>query len=118
MKITVAIIALLLGIGSSAFALTTAEFSSNTRTEKGASIAGSKVSGGSFTMLGKLSTGVTAKIKFDPTAYALSTKHTSGNKVFGTANDSTAIFFTTVSTDTIEDLLKSDNTAFNSWTSM
>ena len=46
--------------------------------------------------LARMSTGVQAVVNFDPAThltYALITKHVSGSKYFGTANDSTNIYW-------------------------
>ena len=41
----------------------------------------------------KFSTGVSGLANFDNTGYSVHTKHLNGSKVFGTANDSTNIFW-------------------------
>lgn len=43
-------------------------------------------------VLGRLSKGVQLGVNYTNAAYALTTKHLTGSKQYGTANDSTAIF--------------------------
>jgi hypothetical protein len=72
--------------------------------------------------LGKLSSGVTAIINFDSTSYAIGTKHVKGSKVFGTAADSTNMYFKASPAaliTTTEVGTGSSNSNFSSgWTSM
>ena len=81
--------------------------------------------GAGAVLLGKMSKGV----KFvgnvdavnDGLGYAIATKHDSGSKQYGTAHDSTSIFFLDVGTAALAALVdKEDATAFTSasWTAM
>jgi len=75
-------------------------------------------------LLGKMSKGVHFVANLDSTAplgqtYALSTKHISGSKAYGTASDSTAIYFKDTGDAALGTLSAEDNGAFGAaWTSM
>jgi len=71
-------------------------------------------------LLGKMSKGVVFRAQYDDGGYAAGTKHGSGTKAYGTAHDSTAIYFQEVGQDgTIPSLDAADNTSFESnWTAM
>jgi hypothetical protein len=79
----------------------------------------------SAVLLGKMSKGVFFVGNVDTAVplgqgYAIATKHSSGSKQYGTAHDSTAIYFLDVGTTALGSLSAEDNTAFtaNSWTAM
>ena len=79
----------------------------------------------SAVLLGKMSKGVYFVGNVAATAplgigYAIATKHLSGSKQYGTAHDSTAIYFLDVGTAALGTLSAEDTTAFtaNSWTAM
>jgi len=74
-------------------------------------------------MIGKLSKGVMASFNFDAInglGYAVLTKHSSGTQMFGTADDSTAIFRQTVGDGALTATPSAaGNTAFaTNWTEM
>jgi len=70
-------------------------------------------------LIGKLSKGVIAGVDFDNLGYAMNTKHTQGTQAFGTADDSTAIYRTTLGTGVLANSPgTNDNTAFAAWTEM
>lgn len=74
---------------------------------------------GSDNLIGKFSKGVIAGVNFDNLNYAVNTKHTSGTQAFGTADDSTAIYRTTLGTGALTTApTANDNTAFAAWTEM
>jgi hypothetical protein len=73
--------------------------------------------------LGKMSTGVKVGSAYSSAGFAVMTKHLKGSKIFGTAHDSTAIFWQPKAADV--DLVAGDvgstvgNSAFaTGWTSM
>lgn len=81
----------------------------------------------SAVLIGKMSKGVffVGNVDADATGgmgqgYAIATKHSSGSKQYGTAHDSTAIYFIDVGTAALDTLTDEDTTAFteNSWTAM
>jgi hypothetical protein len=71
----------------------------------------------------KFSTGVSGLVNFaNNTGYMLMTKHVSGSKIFGTANDSTSIFWTQAGTGILTNAKSIapsslNFTAANAWTS-
>ena len=75
----------------------------------------------------KFSTGVSGVAVYLPTGYSINTKHVNGSKVFGTANDSTAIFWKASPSKVIITVAESTssavpgdtnyNNASNGWTS-
>lgn len=74
-------------------------------------------------LLGKMSKGVHFRCAFDGTAglgYSAATKHNSGSKAYGTAHDSTAIYFQDIGTAGIPSLSAASNQAFDgtAWTTM
>lgn len=73
-------------------------------------------------LLGKMSKGVHFVGNLETTAlvsFAAATKHTSGSKVYGTASDSTAIYFKDVGTVALGTLDQPNNGAFGAtWTAM
>ena len=75
-------------------------------------------------LLGKMSKGVHFRCNFDATdglGYAAATKHTSGSKAYGTAHDSTAIYFQDIGTADIPSVTSTTpgNDAFGTaWTTM
>ena len=74
-------------------------------------------------LIGKLSKGVMASVNYDTTTglgYAVLTKHSSGTQIFGTADDSTAIYRQTVGDGALTAVPSAaDNTSFaTSWTEM
>lgn len=79
-------------------------------------------SGASSTLIGKLSKGVKAGVRYDTTVagtgYAVNTKHDSGTTAFGTANDSTAIYKSEIGTTALTAPSAASNTAFATWTAM
>jgi hypothetical protein len=80
--------------------------------------------GASAVLLGKMSKGVYFVGNVDAATpglgYAIATKHISGSKQYGTAHDSTAIYFLDVGTAALGALSAETNAAFttNSWTAM
>lgn len=117
--------ALMMFVAGWAFAGT--DLADNTASAEGAAIyAGdsqANAAAATYPMV-KLSTGVKGVVNFDtstPVTYAIITKHTKGSKAFGTAHDSTTIFWkqspaNTALTGTIAGD-GSDNTNFSAWTS-
>jgi hypothetical protein len=87
MKKILLVTALLVAISSSAFAT---GLGSGTVSAEGATIYGSTTAP---TPIAKLSTGVAGGVTYNTAAYAIYTKHTKGSKVFGTAADSTSIYW-------------------------
>lgn len=76
--------------------------------------------GGTSVLLGKMSKGVNFRAQYATSGYAIGTKHVSGTKSYGTAHDSTAIYFQDVGqAGAIPSLTAADNTSFGTaWTSM
>ncbi|WP_027714749.1 hypothetical protein [Desulfuromonas sp. TF] len=77
--------------------------------------------GSSSVLLGKMSKGVYFGAAYTTGGYACATKHTSGSKAYGTAHDSTAIYFQDIGTAALSTVTPSaaSNTAFGSaWTAM
>ena len=119
MKKIIIILALSL-MASQAFANGTATGTLSTSTT-GLSAWGGILAASCTTLIGKTSTGVGLGWSVGPNGYSLVTQHKSGSRAFGTAYNSTSIFYadvtnvgTAVSTPTL-----SDQTAFNTgWTSM
>lgn len=73
----------------------------------------------SAVLLGKMSKGVSFTHNSNAGGYAAATKHSSGSKVYGTAHDSTAIYFQDVGTGAIPELSAVGNSSFgDAWTSM
>ena len=70
--------------------------------------------------MGKMSTGVYVCAAYDTTQYALITKHITGSKKVGTANDSTAIYFVQEAAGALTAFPTAKNqTAFSTgWSSM
>lgn len=93
MKKTLMVTALLLAVSGSAYAGDIAT--------GGVSAAGAAIYGGSDSTVAqaatnpivKLSTGVKGGAAYNSVAYALFTKHEKGSKIFGTANDSTSVYW-------------------------
>jgi hypothetical protein len=86
---------------------------------------GADAASDSAVLLGKMSKGVFFVGNVDTAVplgqgYAIATKHGSGSKQYGTAHDSTAIYFLDVGTTDLGTLSDEDNKAFvdNSWTAM
>jgi len=102
MKKILATILIVLSFASSAFA--TAISTGTALTTAGLAVYGgvdATAAGAAPSPLVKFSTGVFGQVNFDATAhdaYAILTKHTSGSKLFGTANDSTNIYWKQVIT--------------------
>jgi hypothetical protein len=71
-------------------------------------------------LLGKMSKGVNFRCNYSTIGYAAATKHGNGTKAYGSAYDSTAIFFQDVGlTGTIPDLSSVGNGSFGAaWTAM
>jgi hypothetical protein len=70
-------------------------------------------------LIGKLSKGVKCGATYGTLSYALTTKHDSGTKGYGTANDSTAIYFLELGEGDLEAPGADDNAAFaTGWTAM
>ena len=71
-------------------------------------------------LLGKMSKGVNFRCAYSVTGYAASTKHTSGTKAYGSAFDSTAIYFQDVGlAGTVPSLDSVGNGSFGAaWTAM
>jgi hypothetical protein len=114
MKRIVSMIAALLCLSAAAAFASTAAGSLYTSAAGGDIKAGTTA--GSEKQIAKLSTGVTAKIFFDNTSYAASTKHANGSKEFGSSAGDTRIYSKEVTTQ--DDLTTSDSTNFNTWTSL
>jgi len=78
--------------------------------------------GTSSTLIGKLSKGVKAGVRYDTetpgTGYAVNSKHDSGTTAFGTANDSTAIYKSEIGTTALTAPTAPGNAAFSTWTAM
>jgi hypothetical protein len=87
MKKVLIIATFLLAASSSAFAT---DLASGSVSAEGATIYSSATAP---TPVVKLSTGVAGAAVFNSSSYAIYTKHTKGSKVFGTAADSTSIWF-------------------------
>lgn len=68
-----------------------AELGSGAISNAGVEISGS-VNGGAYRTICKLSNHVKASIVFTDTAYAVTTKHDSGNTQYGTSSDDSAIY--------------------------
>jgi hypothetical protein len=122
MKKIITMSAVILAFASSAFAgvaLTT-----NTVSSAGAAIYGGSdatVAANATSPIVKLSTGVSGSAAFNTAAYSLFTKHFKGSKVFGTANDSTSIYWkaspaAVLGATTGDTSATSGNTAFSGWT--
>ncbi len=97
MKKILALTSLLLTFAGSAFAAS--DLATHVPSDSGAAIYGgstSTIAQNATNPVVKLSTGVKAIVNFDtaqPITYSLTTKHSKGSKIFGTANDSTAIYW-------------------------
>jgi hypothetical protein len=122
MKKTLLLAGLMLVAANSAFAATT--ISTGGVTTPGAALYGGTsqaLADGATNPIVKFSTGVIGGTAFNTSAYAVMTKHSKGSKIFGTANDSTSIFWKQVAAG---DLATGDvgttsgNTAFSgtTWT--
>jgi len=74
--------------------------------------------GTSSTLIGKLSKGVSLGAYYTSTAYALDTKHSSGNTRFGTAHDATAIYKQEIGSATLVAPTAASYTSFTTWTAM
>lgn len=75
------------------------------------------------TLIGKLSKGVKAGVRYDTTVagtgYALNTKHDNGATAFGTANDATAVYKSEIGVATALTAPSAPSvSAFNGWTAM
>ncbi|GFO55590.1 hypothetical protein GMSM_25970 [Geomonas sp. Red276] len=88
----------------------------------GASLYGDITTASTSTVLiGKTSTGVGLGALTSANGYAMATQHKSGNRAFGTAYDSTSVYYKDVTNvgTAVETLpTKSDSTEFSSWSSM
>lgn len=96
MKKNIAIAVIIMSLTSSAYAANTAGPTSGNLTNAGAAIYGGltqDIANAATSPMGKLSSGVTAILNFDATSYAITTKHIKGSKIFGTAADSTNMYF-------------------------
>ena len=110
------------------FAAITSLANNTVTAESGSSIFGgvdaADAIGAGKVLLGKMSKGVHFVANLDVAApngqsYALSTKHVSGSKAYGTASDSTAIYFVDTGDAALGTLGANTNSAFGaSWTSM
>ena len=71
-------------------------------------------------LLGKMSKGVNFRCNYSVTGYAAATKHTNGTKAYGSAYDSTAIYFQDVGlAGTVPSLSSVGNGSFGAaWTAM
>lgn len=70
-------------------------------------------------LIGKLSTNVILGAAYDANGYAINTKHTQGDKAYGTADDATALYVTTLGTGALTAAPSaSDFSAFSSWTEL
>jgi hypothetical protein len=125
MKKTLLVTALLLAISSSAFAATQGtDLTTGTVSGEGAAIYGGSdgtVAGNATSPIVKLSTGVAGVAVYNTFAYSIATKHTKGSKVFGTANDSTSIYWkpspqALLGATTGDAPASSGNGAFSGWT--
>ena len=113
---------------STSFADLTALGNNTVTTDPGSTIFGGVDSddaiGSGKVLLGKMSKGVNFVANLDSTeplgqTYALSTKHISGSKAYGTASNSTAIYFKDTGDAALGTLSAEDNDAFGTaWTSM
>jgi len=76
--------------------------------------------GSTSVLLGKMSKGVNFRCNYSATGYAAATKHTSGTKSYGSAFDSTAIYFQDVGlAGTVPSLSSVGNGSFGAaWTAM
>ncbi|OGR31003.1 MAG: hypothetical protein A2091_06575 [Desulfuromonadales bacterium GWD2_61_12] len=84
-------------------------------------ITATDAAGTASVLLGKMSKGVNFGANYTTTAYSLMTKHTSGTKAYGTAYNSTAIYFKEIGLTAIVagDLPSEDQDSFSTgWTSM
>jgi hypothetical protein len=99
-------------------------FSEELTTGDISTIAGGQLLGGvgstAGTPLAKMSTNVLIGAAFDSSGYAVDTYHTSGTKAYGTAFDSTALFWQELGVNgTLTAPTVSDGTAFDTgWTKM
>lgn len=74
--------------------------------------------GASKTLIGKLSKGVKVGVAYTNIAYALDTKHTSGNTRYGTAHDATAIYKQEIGNADLTAPSAASYSAFATWTAM
>jgi hypothetical protein len=113
MKKTLLMTALLLAASTSAFAVTS--LTNGGVAGSGATIYGSATATNPVV---KLSTGVFGSVAYNTSAYSIYTKHSKGSKIFGTANDSTSIYWKAVAAgDLATQGTTSGNIAFDSsWT--
>ncbi len=123
MKKLIAITALLLFVASGtsfAAALTTGNVTAGEGLQLfGGPDATAAASSTEAVLIGKMSKGVRAGVAFDSTNYAVNTKHDNGDKAYGTADDSTAIYNTTLGTGALTAAPSaSSNSAFATWTEM
>ena len=71
------------------------------------------------TLIGRMSKGVKAGLTFTSTAYAVSTKHNSGNTAYGTASDITAIYKSEIGVSTaLSAPSAASYSSFSTWTAM
>ena len=98
--------ALFLVISCSGAASAATAFATNVATLPGTAVYGgttSTLAGTSVNPIVKLSTGSRAVVNFDtanPLSYAIIVKHDNGSKGFGSANDSTNMYWTTIPSKT------------------
>jgi len=110
------------------FIVSSASFAATITATGGLTAEGDQIYGGpdgaaaltSDNLIGKLSKGVIGGANYTSVNYALITKHTSGTMIFGSADDSTAIYRKTVGTGALGETPSADNnTAFaTDWTEM
>jgi hypothetical protein len=124
MKKIIALVALSLMVAGQAFAADNVGLNLDTN---GKSLYGEKIgatAAATSPLIGKTSTGVALGAKTGPQGYAMVTQHKSGSRSFGTAFNSTSVFYidvtvgTTNSTNAITTPSATDSSIFGAWTSM
>ncbi len=126
MKKVLALTLVLMSVAGSAFAVSGGTTLTST---SGVATAGAAIFGGSTALIAnaatnpivKLSSGVSGMSNYDVTSYAIATKHIKGSKIFGTAADSTNMYWKASPAAIInatEFGSGSANANFGSWTSM
>lgn len=126
MKKIIALISLALTVfASTAFAAPATVSSGNVTASAGQVIRGGATAAAAddAAILGKMSTGVKMGAAYGTAGFAVMTKHLKGSKIFGTAHDSTAIYWQPLAADTDIATTNVGTTAGNGafatgWTSM
>ncbi len=113
---------LMFAAGGSCFAaaLSTDTITSATGLQVYGGVDAADAAGTTSVLLGKMSKGVNFRCNYSTTGYAAATKHSNGTKAYGSAYDSTAIYFQDVGLNGVIPALSSvGNGSFSDgWTSM